>query len=384
MKKWVFLQLLNRYLKGTSSRAEKRLLEEYYNRLDEKSKATLSEEEEKNIRQTMLEGIKSGIQGKAKSPYAGRKGIRRWWYAAAAVAMLGVFGWYIFKFTPHSREVAVQNTIRDIAPGSNKAVLTLADGQKINLDSNLANGTLTKQGNMNVVKLNNGILAYNRQPADNNRPATIRYNSIVTPRGGQYQIILPDGSKVWLNAASSIRYPVAFTGNKRQVHISGEAYFEVAPDAARPFFVKLKGMEIKVLGTRFNVKAYGNESSSRVTLLEGAVVVKTSDQTQRLMPGEQASLSESDKLALIKNADIRGITAWTRGQIYMGGAGVKEIMHQISRWYNVDIVYEGPVPTNHFNGMIDRSVRLSDILKVLNNYGIHCRREGRQVIVLSK
>jgi transmembrane sensor len=315
----------------------------------------------------------------------------RWMQVAAAaivVLALGVAGyWFINRNAKNEvakNDQPVKPTAADILPGSNKAVLTLADGTVITLDS-AANGQLAQQGNSQVIKSKSGELVYVKTAQHSAAPLT--YNMLVIPRGGQYQLTLPDGSKVWLNAASSIRYPVAFTGNDRRVELTGEAYFEVAKDARKPFHVVTPTQDVEVLGTHFNVNAYSNEPAVKTTLLEGSVkVVKRETANVKessivLKPGQQAALEPHSPLAINHSPDMEQTMAWKNGFILFNKADIKSIMRQVERWYNVDVVYEGDIPQRTFTGGIERSARLSELLRLLEVSKVKFRIEDKKLIV---
>lgn len=314
--------------------------------------------------------------------------VRRLWLravaAAAVVLVAGSAALYIFSHkhrqTPGTSVAARYKS--DALPGGNRAVLELADGSLIGLDS-AGSGTLAMQGNSRIVKAEDGVVAYDDHAAQD--AAVQSWNRVSTPRGGQYQIALPDGSKVWLNAASSLRFPVAFKGGERLVELSGEAYFEIAADAARPFRVAVtapgKGpMTVDVLGTQFNIQAYGDEPLRTATLVSGKVRVSNGGSAEVLAPGQQAVLKGSHQLT-VQEADIDAATAWKNGLISLENASIEEIMRQVERWYDVDVVYEGEV-NQQFLGKIPRSMKLSDILKVLESTGwVHFEVNGRTVTV---
>ena len=248
------------------------------------------------------------------------------------------------------------------------------------LDS-AANGTLAQQGNTKVLKLN-GQIAYNKTGDMDAKPV---YNTITTANGNQYQLILTDGSKVWLNAASSIRFPASFTGNERKVEITGEAYFEVAKNPNKPFKVEFKNKEgdkseIEVLGTHFNVNAYPDEPAFKTTLLEGSVKIINAHAVQMLTPGQQARLSRQG-IELEKNADIEQVMAWKNGFFLFDNTDIYTLMRQVSRWYDVDVHFEGSIPGDGFSGKISRNVPLSKFLQVLEMNEVHVRTEGRKVTV---
>ena len=308
---------------------------------------------------------------------------RMWAYAAAVIFLVlaGGGGYIWMNRDPAPGAVGKEDMSghfgNDIAPGGNKAILTLGDGSTIVLDS-AHNGSLAQQGNARVVKLDSGRLAYN---VLHEKPTGIVYNTLATPRGGQYQLTLPDGSKVWLNAASSLRYPTAFTGKDREVELTGEAYFEVAKNAEKPFKVKVNDLTVDVPGTSFDIMAYTDEPAVRTSLLDGAVRVEQGNTALLLHPGQQAGLVNSE-LRLTGEMDPEEVLAWKNGLFKFNGAGIETVMRQISRWYNVDIVYEGEKTTHSFSGVIGRNTNMSNVLKILEFSGVHFRIERNTVTVL--
>ena len=307
---------------------------------------------------------------------------RKSWFKVAAAAVLLIGAFAIYKLMGSSKPelpiAKIENTKQDIAPGGNKAILTLADGSTIILDS-AANGKLTQQGNSNIVKLNNGQLAYNTL---NEKPTEIVYNTISTPRGGQYQLTLADGSKVWLNASSSLRFPASFTGNERKVEITGEAYFEVAKNASMPFIVSAKGMNVEVLGTHFNINSYTDEAAIKTTLLEGAVKVSKGNAIQILSPGQQAQLNNVGQITVSKNADVDEIMAWKNGSFVFNSTDIENIMRQISRWYDVDVSFDGNISKELFSGIVSRTSKLSQVLKIMERAGVKFKIEGKRIVVM--
>lgn len=310
--------------------------------------------------------------------------------AAAAIVVLaiGVAGyWFINRSGKNGvakNDQPANHTAADILPGSNKAVLTLADGSVITLDS-AANGQLAKQGNSQIIKTKSGELVYEKTARNSAGPLStdhspLAYNMLVIPRGGQYQLTLPDGSKVWLNAASSIRYPIAFIGNERRVELTGEAYFEVAKDARKPFHVITPTQDVEVLGTHFNVNAYADEPAVKTTLLEGSVKVR-SENSVVLKPGEQSVLEPHSPLAINHSPDLEQVMAWKNGFILFNKTDLKSIMRQVDRWYSVDVVFEGVIPQRTFTGGISRSARLSELLHLLEVSKVKFRIEDKKLIV---
>lgn len=310
---------------------------------------------------------------------------RNWRWAAASIVItlgIGVAAYWQFssKTTSSVQQHAAINKLTDIGPGVEKAVLTLADGTQILLDSS-KNGHLAQQGGSRVVKRNDGQLAYEPQI---NTTDKIVLNTLTVPRGGQYSLTLADGTNVWLNAASSIRYPTSFTGSDRVIEIAGEAYMEIAKNAKQPFRVKANGTEVIVLGTSFNVNAYADENTVKTTLIDGAVkVVKTATGGNVLLqPGEQVQV-EADKGDLkVERVNTEEVIAWRNGLFSFNNADVKTIMRQLSRWYDINVVYENGIPTQRFYGEMNRNLTLSQVLKGLEVIKINCKIEGRNLIVL--
>jgi len=302
------------------------------------------------------------------------------WSAAASLLIAIAIGGVIRTVKP-----AVHNTngvgiavAKTVMPGRNTATLTLANGQQLLLDS-VANGQLGVQGNSRVVKADSTSLAYQ---SSGNSSVAVEYNVLTTPRAGQFQLTLTDGSRVWLNNVSSLRYPTSFKGKDRRVELTGEAYFEIARDARKPFIVQVKDASIQVLGTSFNVMAYPDESGSQTTLLTGAVQVKAGTGEVDLHPDEQAQVTSSGELKLSKDVASADIVSWKDGFFYFGRASFAAVMRQLARWYDVDVVYEGKIPDMEFGGKVDRTLPLNDLLKFLDKNQIHFRLEGRKLIVL--
>jgi len=311
--------------------------------------------------------------------------IKRNWFrlAAAAVFVLAVIGVYLLvNQQPVELPVAKsdQHITNDILPGGNKAVLTLSNRSDINLES-VSNGTIVTEGDTKISKLNDGQLVYNTLEE---KPTQVLYNTVTTPRGGQYQLLLADGSKVWLNSASSIRFPVSFNGNERRVEVSGEAYFEVAKNPSMPFKVDVNGKnEIEVLGTHFNINSYTDEGSIKTTLLEGSVKVTSlkTRESKLITPGQQAQLNTDGQITINK-ADPDKVMAWKNGYFNVDGADTKTVMQLLSRWYDVDVVYEGAIPQREWGGDIEKNLKLSQMLKILEKNNLHFRLEGRKLMVL--
>jgi ferric-dicitrate binding protein FerR (iron transport regulator) len=314
------------------------------------------------------------------------KKIKRTWLSAAAL-LLVCAGLYIWLRPASGRKTSGPQPFAartDVAPGKQGAILTLTDGSTVVLDS-LGNGPVAVQGGSKVM-LNSGQLTYGPQLAAHSSQL-VAYNTMTTPKGRQFQLMLPDGTKVWLNAASSIHFPIAFTGNTRSVDITGEAYFEVAQDKRKPFHVKFKAPvggegEVEVLGTHFNINSYSDEATANTTLLEGSVRIIHGSARSMLQPGQQAQLSTTQTIRIINNADIEKIMAWKNGVFDFQDATLEEVMRQLQRWYDIEVVYEKDVPRLEFIGRMGRDLPLSKVLNGLEASKVHFRLEGRRLIVL--
>lgn len=359
------LELAEKWLNGTITPDEQREYADWYNHhpneslLIPESFASSKEEHSKRI----LEKINT--LKKKPAPVVSMRRLLVRVSAAAAILLLICSGSYFLFFNKPKNDLAKteikQSISNDVAPGSNKAILTLNNGSAIVLND-VGNGTIATEGNAEVEKLADGQLAYNL--ADNKAKEVI-YNTVSTPRGGQYKVVLPDGTQVWLNAASSIKFPTSFTENRRNVTVTGEVYMEVAKDATKPFIVSVNNSEIEVLGTHFNVMAYGNEEALETTLLEGSVKFRSGDKSILLKPGEQSRLGNNGDIKLNKDADADLITAWKNGMTAFKSTDLKTIMRQVERWYDVDVNYEGAIASRKFTGEIPRDVKLSALLKLL-------------------
>jgi transmembrane sensor len=308
---------------------------------------------------------------------------------AAVVTLFGTVGFYFIsknKSAKNENQVAVVKP-GPILPGSNKAILTLANGSTIVLD-NKANGTIAQAGKVQVNKVTNGKLVYNANPADAQAKVidnSLVYNTLSTPRGGEYQVVLPDGTHVWLNSASSISYPVEFAGNERRVKLTGEAYFEVAKNKDKPFYVTSNNAQVKVLGTHFNISAYADDAEMATTLLEGSVQLSKNGTELILKPGWQARISNSADATQIKvsQANITEVMAWRNGYFIFSDDNIATIMKKVSRWYDVDVVQKGSFTNQNFGGTFYRSKGINELLNGLEKIGkVHFKIEGRRVTVM--
>lgn len=304
-------------------------------------------------------------------------------YAAAALLLIGIgaYCWNLLNKKP-PQDITEQTKPAhgaDVAPGGQKATLTLADGSVIVLDST-ANGKIASQGGVGIIKKKDGELEYVSGKTVKDIIATV-HNTMRTPRGGQYQLILPDGTKVWLNAASSITYPTTFTGKERAVTITGEAYFEVVHNAAMPFRVQANDVKVEVLGTSFNISAYDDEAATSTTLLKGAVKISSGDKEALLQPGQQAQAGSKNGLQVLTGVNTDAVTAWKNGFFSFQRSDLPSVMRQLTRWYDVTVEYRGGVPSGKFGGEISRNTNLSQVLAILEESSIHFSIEGKTIIV---
>jgi len=325
--------------------------------------------------------IKKKIAGGAGKvvPFYQRSWIR---IAVAALLVIGGFSAYKLITGTGAKSVIVNTKPASTDPGAKKALLTFADGKTVPLET-LSDGIITNQGTSQVSKGEHGQLIYKSL---SEKPIEVVYNTLKTPRGGEYRLVLADGSRIWLNTASSLRFPAAFTGSERRVELVGEAYFEIAKNSSMPFVVSVprKG-EVQVLGTHFNVTAYGDESLVKTTLLEGSVKVSVdrTNEIKLVKPGEQAQINTSGQIMLKANADLDAVLAWKNGAFHFNDADVRQVMRQISRWYDVDVVYEGKVPDRRFTGEMQRELSLPQVLNLLEKNKIVCILNGTVLTVKS-
>ncbi|SHN15704.1 FecR family protein [Chitinophaga sp. CF418] len=299
----------------------------------------------------------------------------RYWWAAAAMLLLLVSGTWFFMSRLQRRETVIA-TVYDKAPGTDKALLTLSDGHVVALDST-GKGQVV-QGNT-AIQQQGGLLKYSAGAH------AAGFNTLSTPRGGQFRLVLPDGTAVWLNAATSLRYPTAFDGNERVVMLRGEAYFEVAKNA-KPFRVQIdEHTAVEVLGTHFNIHAYSDESQISTTLLEGKVVMTKSDALLRrvvLNPGQQA-VADKEQLLLSKQVNMDQVMAWKNGMFNFEDMDLPAVLRQLARWYDVEIIYEGKIPARKFGGEMQRDLSLQQVLRILERMDVKCRIEnGNRLIVM--
>lgn len=302
--------------------------------------------------------------------------ITRWAAAAAVIAAIGTLYWIYPSSKPtENRQIATSVVVRDIQPASQGAILTLGDGKQVTLDS-LQKGVIANQGGTHV-SLMQGTIAY-----DDHRAEEISYNTLSTPKGRLFHLVLPDGSDVWLNAASAVTYPTSFSGKERIVTLKGEAYFDIKPDAKRPFLVRLAdNKEVKVLGTAFNINAYENERVIATTLINGSVQVNAGNNSSILKPGYQANMSYTTPGIQVNRADTSQVLAWKNGIFNFEGADIQAVMKQLERWYDIEVQYENGIPGIIFGGKMDRKLSLANIMRMLEISDVHCRLEGKKLII---
>lgn len=299
---------------------------------------------------------------------------RRWMVAAAIILLAGIALTIVTVRNKVPKQSPAMAKASDLPPGKDGAILTLGDGKQVLLDS-MSNGQVAVQNGAKVL-LSNGRLTYTGEGGE------ITYNTMTVPRGRQFQLVLPDGTHVWLNSASSIRYPTVFTDKERKVDITGEIYFEVAQNAAQPFKVLVDQQEeVEVLGTHFNINAYDDEGMIRTTLLEGAVRVVANGNTAQLKPAQQAQLTMGSRLKVVDQVNVDQVMAWKNGLFNFNGSDVKTVLRQISRWYDLDIVYEAEPAPAKMMGEMQRSLSLSSVMDILKELDVKYRLEGKKLII---
>jgi transmembrane sensor len=414
MNETMATDLLKRFRSGECTDVEKQLVEAWYAELINTGELEWEEGEKESIQAAGENWLLQNMNDDELT-YAPvrrmRTATKAWWAAAAILVLITGAAYYLYNKQQATAVAKKEDTLKnDVAPGSNKAVLTLANGTTIVLDD-ASNGVVAQEGNSKVLKPEDGQLLYEQE--ENSEQGPLAYNTLATPRSGQYQLILPDGSKVWLNSESSIHYPIAFAENERRVQITGEAYFEVAKlklgsGERVPFIVEKGDMQVEVLGTHFNVNAYNDESAIKTTLLEGKVKVvnresafakasadksangkreKPNEISVVLKPGEQAVMAKANRSGndriKINKADVDNVVAWKNGLFHFESADIKTVMRQLARWYDVEVVYEGTTVKNDpLFVEVSRNTRLSDVLKVLQESGsAKFTIQGKKIVV---
>jgi transmembrane sensor len=401
MNELEFHQLLDRYLKGEASEADTKRLDDFFAsfQINTEDKQHFLQSKEDQLREEIYSRIQSRLHKASAEehksvqlPMPERAAAFPWYRAAAAVVLFSLLSYAAwFYVVPKEETIASLPVQNDFVSGGGKAVLKLADGTQVELDEK-GSTAIPQQGVAQVIS-ESGKLSYS-SPAASAKEAPL-YNTISTPRGGQYQLTLADGSKVWLNAASSLRFPAVFGGAERIVELTGEAYFEIAAvrqgsGKKMPFKVRIpSGAEVEVLGTHFNVMAYAEEESIKTTLLEGAVKISSAISSSpleragvRLFPNQQAQISKTGALSVIENYNVKEAVAWQDNKFVFKNTGLAEIMRQVSRWYDVEVIYQDDVSALRFGGTVSRKENASAVLNLLKLTGsIDFEVEGRKIIV---
>jgi transmembrane sensor len=379
-------ELIKKYNAGLCSEAEKKWLEEWYQTFEWNKSKNIPAIELQRLKEEAWSAIVSQKNATEKDTNyqvgTDKKVFRmRWWYYAAAVLI-------IIGFTTLLRPATVKQTsppvvelkkpvVKDIPAGISKAILVLGDGSSISLDS--AAVSQLKEGDGTIIDKQYGKLVYNRAA---NRTSPVLYNTLRIPRGAEYQLVLPDGSTVWINAASALKFPTRFTGAERKVFLSGEAYFEITKNAKMPFKVVTDdAIEVEVLGTHFNVKAYEDEIDVKTTLAEGKVKIRKGDNNITLSPSQQGVWKKKTQGLTVKEVDAEKEIAWKNGIIEFNDDELPYIMRQLSRWYDVDISFEGAIPKGSYNGAIPRKATLSEVMQILKLAGVKYWLDNKKLVV---
>ncbi len=369
-------ELARKWMNGTITDQEAKEYAVWYNQLDDNPldlPYSFARDQEEH-RKRMLDSIRRQMPAVGK----GRIRLIRLTAAAAVLVLLAGVGYIYYTSTRKSSwplaKVQAPGFKNDVLPGVSKAVLTLADGRQVTLDS-AAVGLLARQGAASVTNAD-GVLLYHPS-ADGEK--SLLYNTLTTRKGQQYPVTLSDGTKVWLNSASSLRFPVIFAAGERRVELSGEGYFEVAADAARPFHVSVNNTNVEVLGTAFDLNGYVDEDNTRTTLLDGAIRI---NHQVTLRPGQQSRVDAAGAIRVVDDADAEGEVAWKNGQFHFRKMDIATVLRQVERWYDVEVVYEGPKTTDLFTGDLPRTSTLTELLTILQYANVHFRLEGQRLTVL--
>lgn len=365
---------MERYLAGTLSRSELSELLDYFGADQEKDLLSdhirLAMHDDVTVDNPgLLDDISSRVQHRLDDIIRPKSAVRKLIpYSVAASILVAVClgGYFLLHDKKEPRaEKRTASAVAEIRPGGNRAVLTLGNGEQIVIDG-AAKGQLASESGTSISKTEDGEIVYEPAGASIKDAQRITYNVIEIPKGGQYKLVLSDGSAVWLNAGSSLRYPTRFAGNERLVELQGEAYFEVAKSRQMPFVVKHGDARVLVLGTHFNVSGYADDPVMKITLLEGSVKVSRVNRAdnQTLVPGEQAQIAGDGEIKLLKDVDLEAVMAWKNGLFEFNGNSIQEVMKLVSRWYDVDVEYKGRV-SHKFYGNISRDADIHELLKLL-------------------
>ena len=382
--------LIKKYNAGECTPEEKRWLEQWYlsfewSNAKELPRIVIPDLEAAVLNSLSKQGNEAASTQVQRVQMLPKRYRKKWWQYGVAASVISVTCISILYFNLPEKEpsvIAAKQATRpgiqeEIHPGTRKASLTLGDGTVISLDS--AAVASLKESDGTTIDKQHGKILY-KNTAGNN--SAVLYNTLNIPRGAEYELVLPDGSKVWLNAASSLRFPTRFTGKERTVYLAGEAYFEIAKNTKQPFRVIAPGdLEVEVTGTHFNVMAYHDEAFIKTTLAEGKVNIRNGKSITPMVAFQQASLEKSTQLLKVKIADVDKEIAWKKGIIEFNDDNLPYIMRQLSRWYDVDVTFEGNIPDGHYNGSIPRRATLSEVMQILKIAGVSYRLHNRSVII---
>ncbi|NII81137.1 MULTISPECIES: FecR family protein [unclassified Pedobacter] len=372
MEKKQFLSLIDTYINGEASENEKRLVEAYYSRLSKPAIESIETQDEELFKNVLLNRLLTQIRAESETEQTAslrlKKHINLWWISVAAILLICFSLGILFFRDGKSISKGSVDYAQLIEPGGNKAVLTLSNGSKVVLDDK-SNTDIAEKNGIKIKKKENGLLEYVQlsAPVTDNQYSAL-FNTIETPKGGQYRIVLNDGTIVWLNAASYLRYPLQFNGAERKVELAGEGYFEVAHNAAKPFIVVTAKQEVQVLGTHFNISAYTDESVIKTTLLDGSVKVinkqgKKETGQKYLKPGEQSVLMDGSWS--VREVDAAAQIDWKNGRFIFKDEDLKSVMRKLARWYDIEVDYAGSMENLSFSGKISRSKTLKEVLRIL-------------------
>ncbi|ASU35449.1 FecR family protein [Mucilaginibacter xinganensis] len=374
--------LLQKYIDGSITASDKQELLDLY------KKTNLDDAEYPDDRDSVSKRMLLRLNNEIQQKKTKTSFFKSWTFKSAAAATLIILGGYIVSRQVSDSKLLTRKAAEKkevMVPGTNLAVLTLGNGKKILLNGTTT-GKLAVQGNTTITKNAAGQISYtvaaNKADAENNE---VTFNTITTPIGGQFRVTLPDGSNVWLNAASSLKYPSRFEGSERHVELHGEAYFEIFKNKNSPFTVSAENVNIRVLGTHFNVMAYKNEPAVNTTLLEGSVTLTSGRNNVFLVPGQQAVADPNAENIAIHNVNVEDAVAWKNGYFSFRKQNIKTAMNKIARWYNADVEYSGNVNNKFLGGSVSRSENISELLNYLELTGIaKFKIDGRRITVICK
>jgi transmembrane sensor len=385
-------KLLRDYLRGTATPEQEALLESWYLEATQAQLDMPGQPDYPSIEDQILQPLRAEQQNLAKTPNhptpifpTAIKPLIRLWprIAAAAVIIILSVG---TLFIPHKIQpphiAQTQPQKNDLAPATNKATLTLLDGRTITLDSTHS-GPLAEQAETTISSTAGQLIYSSSQTNRSAHPVPTAFNTLTTSPGEHYSLLLADGTKAWLNAASSITYPVVFNGNERKVRITGEVYFEIVHNAKQPFKITVKNELVEDIGTHLNINAYDDEATINTTLLEGSIKLSKGSASTILLPGQEAALRPDANAFELKNVDATKSIAWKNGYFYFDRADIRTVMRDLARWYNVQLVYKGTPPKRTFKGKIYRNINASEALRILTYFGAHFQIEGKTITVSS-